>query len=216
MEDCIREFEIGEGEVRPTLHIVQKTIGDVGCVVWDAALVLAKYLERLCSEEKDFLRGKKVLELGAGTGLVGLVAAYFGGDVTLTDLPEMFPLLGENVRRNALICEGRATSKVLIWGWDLGQSKNEIPRPDIILVSDCIYYAESVDPLIETLLEFSDSETLILMSYETRMEFEKHAQLERDFFDKMKKSFHETEIPKDELHPEFTSDDIRVLRFKKR
>ncbi|KAJ8316921.1 hypothetical protein KUTeg_004825 [Tegillarca granosa] len=71
----IREYEKNNGDI---LIINQLEVGDVGCVVWDAALVLSKYLET-----KDFsfgkeLDGKHMIEIGAGTGIVGIVAATFG------------------------------------------------------------------------------------------------------------------------------------------
>lgn len=43
----------------------------VAARVWDAALSLCNYFE---SQNVDF-RGKKVIELGAGTGIVGILAA---------------------------------------------------------------------------------------------------------------------------------------------
>ncbi|XP_077627346.1 protein N-lysine methyltransferase METTL21A isoform X3 [Crocuta crocuta] len=43
----------------------------VAAVVWDAAVVLSTYLETGAVE----LRGCRAVELGAGTGLVGIVAA---------------------------------------------------------------------------------------------------------------------------------------------
>ncbi|KAM5265880.1 protein N-lysine methyltransferase METTL21A isoform 2-T5 [Hipposideros larvatus] len=46
----------------------------VAAVVWDAAVVLSMYLEMGAVE----LRGCSVVELGAGTGLVGIVAALLG------------------------------------------------------------------------------------------------------------------------------------------
>lgn len=61
-----------------TLKIYQKIEGDVNCVVWDASLVLAKYLETMCYDKPDFLSGNKVLELGSGLGIVGLTAATLG------------------------------------------------------------------------------------------------------------------------------------------
>lgn len=61
-----------------TLKIYQKMEGDVNCVVWDASLVLAKYLETMCQHKSDFLSGIKVLELGSGLGVVGLTAATLG------------------------------------------------------------------------------------------------------------------------------------------
>ncbi|XP_077812601.1 protein N-lysine methyltransferase METTL21A isoform X7 [Macaca mulatta] len=46
----------------------------VAAVVWDAAIVLSTYLEMGAVE----LRGRSAVELGAGTGLVGIVAALLG------------------------------------------------------------------------------------------------------------------------------------------
>lgn len=65
-----------------TLKIYQKIEGDVNCVVWDASLVLAKYLETMSHQKSDFLSGIRVLELGSGLGVVGLTAATLGS-VTL-------------------------------------------------------------------------------------------------------------------------------------
>ena len=56
----------------------RKEVGDVSCVVWDAALVLAKYLEARCNDMLEWLRGRSVVELGAGMGCVVLTAACFG------------------------------------------------------------------------------------------------------------------------------------------
>ncbi|XP_074168230.1 protein N-lysine methyltransferase METTL21A isoform X4 [Rhinolophus sinicus] len=58
-----------------TIQIQQdwKQLG-VAAVVWDAAVVLCTYLEMGAVE----LRGRSAVELGAGTGLVGIVAALLG------------------------------------------------------------------------------------------------------------------------------------------
>ena len=71
----VREIDRNDGQ---TLKINQSEIGDVGCVVWDAALVLTKYLESNDFERGAAWNGKQVLELGAGTGVVGLYAASLG------------------------------------------------------------------------------------------------------------------------------------------
>lgn len=60
-----------------SLTFVQNKVGDVSCVVWDAAIVLAKYLD-FSSKKNTFLQYKKVLELGAGLGCAGLTAACLG------------------------------------------------------------------------------------------------------------------------------------------
>lgn len=77
----VREIEKNDGR---TLKLKQCYMGDVGCVVWDAAIVLAKYLETKQFYEPssgvNVWPGSTVLELGAGTGVVGLMAATLGSD----------------------------------------------------------------------------------------------------------------------------------------
>ena len=72
----IRTFELDS--CGKSLTLCQKEVGDVSCVVWDAALVLAKYLEARCNDMQDWFRGPSVVELDAGMGCVGLTAAFFG------------------------------------------------------------------------------------------------------------------------------------------
>jgi hypothetical protein len=53
-----------------------------GGIAWPAGEVLCRYIVR---QGRDYWRGKRVLELGSGTGLVGLVAGYLGVHTVLTD-----------------------------------------------------------------------------------------------------------------------------------
>ncbi len=46
------------------------------------------------------VRGKQGIELGAGPGLAGMAFCVLGGDILLTDLPEILPLLSKNVDAN--------------------------------------------------------------------------------------------------------------------
>lgn len=71
-----RHFELES--INATLKFCQYEYGDVSCVVWDAAIVLAKYLETLFKENNETFVFKKVIELGSGLGCVGLTAACFG------------------------------------------------------------------------------------------------------------------------------------------
>ncbi|KAF9182954.1 hypothetical protein BGZ50_004616 [Haplosporangium sp. Z 11] len=58
---------------------------NTGNVVWDGAYLMAKFLE---SYVKSEIKGKTCLELGAGTGLVSIVAWLLGAShVLATDLP---------------------------------------------------------------------------------------------------------------------------------
>ena len=71
----IREIERNDGRI---LAISQCEVGDVGCVVWDAALVLTKYLETEDFNDGENLNNLRIVELGSGTGVVGLMAASYG------------------------------------------------------------------------------------------------------------------------------------------
>ena len=59
--------------------------GPYGVALWPAALALA---HEVATRPEEF-RGKSVLELGAGTGLPGIVAASLGASVVQTDRHEL-------------------------------------------------------------------------------------------------------------------------------
>lgn len=71
----VREFDRKDQTV---LKINQCEIGDVGCVVWDAALVLTSYLDSEHFAEQNCLQKARVVEVGSGTGICGLQAACLG------------------------------------------------------------------------------------------------------------------------------------------
>ena len=60
--------------------------------------------------------------------------------VTLTDLPELLPLLKINCAENTSIIQGVTEVQQLTWGNT--QQIQAIQVPDVILLADCIYYGE--------------------------------------------------------------------------
>ncbi|XP_052808920.1 protein N-lysine methyltransferase METTL21D-like isoform X2 [Mya arenaria] len=92
-----RDLERNDDKV---LKLKQYETGDVGCVVWDAAIVLAKYFEAADFQYGRFWKGKKVLELGSGTGAVGLLTASYGASTIITDLQDFVPLMNMNIETN--------------------------------------------------------------------------------------------------------------------
>ena len=67
-----------------------------GATVWPASMVLIKYLER---HAEAFVQGKRVVDLGAGTGVTSIAAAYFGAKrVVCTDgEPNVVRLARDNI-----------------------------------------------------------------------------------------------------------------------
>ncbi len=69
--------------------------------VWDGAIVMSYFFNKNQVVANQFFQGKKVLELGSGTGMVGIAASMFQAKkVFLTDLPEYLKILEINRAKN--------------------------------------------------------------------------------------------------------------------
>lgn len=93
-----------------------------------------------------------VLELGAGTGLLGFSLAAAGHDVTLTDR-DGIDLLSATAAKNAeLIASrgGRATVAHLDWARP-ASGPDSLPEADIVVGADILYSGACVGPLLSTL-----------------------------------------------------------------
>ncbi|KAG9481144.1 hypothetical protein GDO78_010412 [Eleutherodactylus coqui] len=194
----VRELERGDGAL---LEIRQLSSGDVGCVVWDAAIVLSKFLERRERAESGLFAGRSVVELGSGTGIVGIMAATLGANVTVTDLEDLQDLMKTNIENNSALLTGSCQAKVLKWGEDVV----DLPSPDYILMADCIYYEE-------TLRDLASSDTCILCCYEERTTG-KNPEIERKFFELLRIDFECEEVPIDKHDEEYRSEDIHILQI---
>ncbi|XP_060125967.1 protein N-lysine methyltransferase METTL21D [Zootoca vivipara] len=196
------------------LRLGQRSAGGTGCVVWDAALVLARFLEKEAEEEAAGLplRRKAALELGAGTGLVGLMAASLGANVTVTDLDEVQDLLKMNIEKNRHLITGSIQAKVLKWGEEVSDF---LPAPDYILMADCIYYEESLEPLLKTLKDLAGPETTILCCYEERT-MGKNPEVEKKYFELLQKDFDLEKVPLEKHDEEYRSEDIHIFIIRKK
>ncbi|KAF3619661.1 hypothetical protein FXO37_33609 [Capsicum annuum] len=104
----------------------------LGTTVWDASMVLVKFLERNCRKGRfspSKLRGKRVVELGAGCGVAGFGMALLGCDVVSTDQTEVLPLLMRNVERN--------TSRIMQTISDPGKFYRVVVRPALLYGAEC-------------------------------------------------------------------------------
>nr|XP_043627710.1 protein N-lysine methyltransferase METTL21A [Erigeron canadensis] len=142
--------------------------GVTGSVMWDSGIVLGKFLENAVETGLLVLQGKKVVELGAGCGLVGCIAALLGSQVIITDMPDRLRLLRKNVEDNLYGgIRGSATVNELTWG-DRPDPELVQPLPDLVIGSDVIYSEEAVTDLLDTLVELSGPKTTIILAGELR------------------------------------------------
>lgn len=110
-----------------------------GIVLWPAAIALA---HELAARE---LAGLRILELGAGTGLPGIVAASRGARVVQTDRQKLvLHVCGMNAERN-----GVTTIEHRLADWTAWEDSE---RYDLILGSD-ILYAEPLHPHLRHIFE---------------------------------------------------------------
>jgi predicted nicotinamide N-methyase len=113
-------------EEQAFLHAEQATARPYGLVVWPSAIALAHEVAA-----RD-LAGKRVLELGAGTGLPGIVAASLGARVVQTDRQRLvLHVCRQNAERNRVT---GIEHRLADWtAWD------DRERYDLILGSDVLY-----------------------------------------------------------------------------
>jgi predicted nicotinamide N-methyase len=178
----------------------------VGATVWDCALVLCKYLER----NPDIVVGKRVLDLSAGVGLVGLVAKKLGAkSVIWTEDDQdssIINLLGENV--------GVDNVKPLRWGNK--EHVKEVLRSgiiDLVIASDVVCWEELSAPLAETVAQLlkEGGAKRVLLGYEYRS-FGPAAL----FFQLLKdQGIRIDQVPFKDLDSDYQSPDILVLYLSK-
>ncbi|OQR91774.1 hypothetical protein ACHHYP_04381 [Achlya hypogyna] len=122
-----------------------------GWQTWGSSLVLAR---AIAAGDMD-VRGRRVLELGCGTGLVGIVAALKGAaDVLLTDfLPEIL----HNARFNAEANNVGAICRVAKLDWRAPAINETF---DLIVAADCCYelqHAQLLPPVLRKFLSATDT-----------------------------------------------------------
>jgi predicted nicotinamide N-methyase len=119
-----------------------------GAVLWAASLVLSSWV----AGRAEQLRGKRVVELGAGCALPGLVAAWCteAAAVTVTDLPSRtFANTMHNVALNGGGAPGaRLRGAALDWTQPTSWPQDCVGRTDVLIGSDLVYDLDLVLPLV--------------------------------------------------------------------
>eukprot|EP01087_Luapelamoeba_hula_P000099 TRINITY_DN10053_c0_g1_i1.p1 TRINITY_DN10053_c0_g1~~TRINITY_DN10053_c0_g1_i1.p1 ORF type:complete len:257 (+),score=25.95 TRINITY_DN10053_c0_g1_i1:78-848(+) len=182
--------------------------------VWDAAVALSAFLCH--SPLGTEIRGKRVMELGSGCGLVGIVAYKLGANVVVTDMEDYMPLLRKNVERNCPGARqfeqssegetGSISAELLEWGSNTHNHHGYGSTFDYILGSDIVYALQGFEELAESLLALSDSHTRIYLAYEHRWR-----DVEGYFFEVVTPHFKVTEVEQSQHHPYYSTPIIRIF-----
>uniref|UniRef100_UPI00398F42F7 histone-arginine methyltransferase METTL23-like isoform X1 n=2 Tax=Pristiophorus japonicus TaxID=55135 RepID=UPI00398F42F7 len=117
-----------------------------GMYIWPSAVVLAQYTWFYRSS----VRGKTILEIGAGASLPGIVAAKCGAKVILSDDAELQNCL-DNCRRS---CQINNLEDVPVIGLTWGKISPDLlllPQIDVILGSDVFYEPEDFEDILTTI-----------------------------------------------------------------
>ncbi|KAJ3333127.1 hypothetical protein HDU76_011204 [Blyttiomyces sp. JEL0837] len=184
----IETFTLDDGK---DIYLVTSTnTNDSGSTVWNSGRCLGIYLKngRFGGKGSLPLLGKRVLDLGSGTGIVGICAARLGADVMLTDTRDVVKggLLALNVAKNPLaVGEGSLTIRELDWLDALCPSKlASLPAPasfDLVVGADITYKSELMDGLVATIKFIAAKRVMIALERRDNYVIEK-------FLDGMKAS----------------------------
>ncbi|KAF8204866.1 putative methyltransferase-domain-containing protein [Pholiota molesta] len=174
-----------------------------GGLAWPAGQILASYLVQ---KGPEYFKNKNVLELGSGTGLVGLAIGAFGFATTvwITDQAPLLPIMNRNILLNKL--EERVHVAELNWGASIPA---DIPRPDVIIAADCVYFEPAFPLLVQTLSDLAEASTEILFCYKKRRKADKR------FFGMLKKKFTWQEVMDDPNRPIYNREAITLVRLFK-
>jgi predicted nicotinamide N-methyase len=211
------------------------TDAEEGSVLWDASRTLLAYVTRVQETEgadADMVSGKRLLEIGAGTGAVGLALGRLGArSVVMTDKPSQIPLITRNLEHNQPNCASRCDQHVapvsiqcLQWGaeWK-SESDASLAMPnafDTIICCDCVY-PDRPSGLAGVLLDLLALNPLstVLLAFEQRPPpagAPPDTDHTRSFFEEMRAGCDVEQVPPGELDPQWTCDEISLWRMRAR
>ncbi|KAH9940427.1 putative methyltransferase-domain-containing protein [Epithele typhae] len=173
--------------------------GDTGSVLWHASVDLAQALLWDLHQKnptrpflnRDHLSAACVVELGAGTGMLGVVLSPFVKQYIATDIAALVPLIRKNLTRNrqrpavpsssnskhSPLPPVNSTAETLDW-LDVHNAlpsfrPNLVPSnpADLVLVVDCIYHPSLLPALLTTINHLAiPGKTTVMVVVELRAE----------------------------------------------
>ncbi|KAH9017044.1 putative methyltransferase-domain-containing protein [Lactarius hengduanensis] len=204
-------LDTDESQRSITLPLAVDASPGCGGIAWPAGEVLACYIAR----RGKALQGLTVLELGSGTGLVGLVAGYFGARLTFVIIAGARPLIPIMERNIALSnLQSNVTAAELDWSKPLPK---HLPRPDIVLAADCVYFEPAFPLLVATLVALvPPPHESAPMAPEVLFCYKKRRKADKRFFAILKKQFTWSVVDDDPARETYDREAITLLRLFRR
>ncbi|KAF6834165.1 nicotinamide N-methyltransferase [Colletotrichum plurivorum] len=135
-----------------TLHLVGYSPTEAHHL-WNGSRVVSDYFEA----EPSRVKGKTVLELGAGAGLPSLAAGILGADrVVVSDFPDadIVMTMQKNVDEAGDL-EGIVVPKGYVWGADVGPLLAELPagreKFDVMVLADLLFRHSEHGKLVDSI-----------------------------------------------------------------
>lgn len=167
--ELIRKIKLKNMHHIPVDYITLKepslTNDNLGLKTWGSSLILSQKL----INDKSLLK-EPILELGSGTGLVGITCKLLGyNDIYLTDLKEILPNLKDNLLLNGL--DGHVEE--LDWENPLAFcQKHPALKFKTIILSDPIYSADHPHLIKKVLSQFVGKDTTVIIQVPLRRSYE--------------------------------------------
>uniref|UniRef100_A0A7S0L401 Calmodulin-lysine N-methyltransferase n=1 Tax=Coccolithus braarudii TaxID=221442 RepID=A0A7S0L401_9EUKA len=168
-----KDLEAEEGQDPHFFDADYSVAASTAWLVWEGSWAVVQLLREQESWLSQLVVGKHVLELGSGTGLLGLALAAAGGHVVMTDVGSMVgAVLQPNVEANAesdtavgalrwasvgcmrSVGAGSAAAQTLDWWQPLERQlfPIDVRQCDVIIAAECAWLQELVDPFVDTMV----------------------------------------------------------------
>jgi predicted nicotinamide N-methyase len=140
--------------IRQTWDTQRMGTQSTGSAVWTGGIAISRYME---ARGPDYWAGKRVVELGCGTGLASITAAKLGATVVATDRdPEVLTLASANARDNL---SGRAlaafSTAKLAWGKTGLPAELRDASVDLVVGADITYNRDAWPVLFQTVRQLN-------------------------------------------------------------
>eukprot|EP00039_Didymoeca_costata_P020980 m.343014 g.343014 ORF g.343014 m.343014 type:complete len:384 (-) comp22219_c0_seq1:153-1304(-) len=189
--------------------------------VWDCGIILGAFLGTdyaidLIKQAKDVTGSSVAVDLGSGTGVVGLslrnATKDVGLSVVLTDIEEGLLLAQRNVIANTETDEESIKVKELFWGSGNEDCIGRLPV-SVVVAADVIYDEDAVIGLAKTLNALIGAQTLCFLGFRRRTS----AQVIQSFFHEIEGYGLSTKnVDASHLHEIYRAEDAHIIRLSRK